>query len=84
MSDEKLKRKGSLSKDQEGSLVLVNDNKQGYKVDQVVAAIWYATDGKTEDELASDLAAETQADKGTIKKDVSTIVTKLKEVNLVE
>ena len=34
-----MKRKGKLAKNEEGSLILINEENKGYRVDEVVAAI---------------------------------------------
>lgn len=81
---EKLVHKGKLTQDQEGSLVLVDEANKGYKVDNVVAAVWSKCENKTENEVTEELSAQVQeTEKPGVKQAVKEIVGKLKEVNLV-
>lgn len=82
MMSEKLTRKGQIAKDQEGSLLLVDEKNKAYKVDEVVAAVWSKFNDKTVDEVADDISNEIGADKEKVKEAVKTIATDLKHVNL--
>ena len=77
-----LKRVGSITKTREGSLVLVNEKREGYAVDELVAFIWSKADGKTRDELVKNVASELNISEEEIKSDVNNIVDKLKDAEL--
>jgi hypothetical protein len=79
-----LHRKGGLARDKDGSLVLINENKQGYRVDEVIASVWFESDGKSEEELVDTFSKGMEDKKDVIKKDIHLIVSKLKEVKLIE
>lgn len=81
---EKLNRKGSITQE-DGTLVLVDDNHKGYKVDNVVAVIWTKCNNKTIEEVADEISKELQdLDKNSITEAVKVIVQDLKNVHLVE
>lgn len=77
-----MKRLGKIVKDQEGNLVLLNEESEGFRVNKVVAAIWYESDGKTIEELVNEFASKDSEHKDLIKKEIETIVLKLKEAKL--
>ncbi len=81
-SHQKMKRLGRIVKDQEGNLVLVNEENEGFKVNEVIAAIWYESDGKTIEELVNEFASKDLEHKDLIRKDIINVVEKLKEVKL--
>ncbi len=81
---EKLQRLGFIAKDKDGSLVLINEDKEGFRVDEVIAAVWYESDGKTIDEIAEKFCGEEKEKFELVKKDIENIVTKLREVKLVK
>ncbi|MCD6371752.1 MAG: PqqD family protein [Candidatus Aenigmarchaeota archaeon] len=78
-----LKRKGRIAKNQEGNLVLINEDNQGFRVDEVIAAVWYESDGKTISQLVDKFSEEDKENKELIRKDIEAIIEKLKEVKLV-
>ncbi|GEM_PF-3832722 len=80
----KLKRKGRVLEMEDGSMVLVNENEQGFKVDVLVAAIWYLAEGKEEEELCKEVASKSGMTLEQVKPIVTSVVSKLKESKLVE
>lgn len=82
--EEKLQRLGSIAKDKDGSLVLINEDKEGFRVDEVIAAVWYESDGKTIDEITEKFCGEEKEKFDLIKKDIENIVARLREVKLVK
>lgn len=79
-----MKRKGVLTRNREGSLILVNEDKKGYKVDEIVAVIWSKCDGKTIDTLTKEIAGEAKIDENELRPHIKNIIDKLKEAKLVE
>jgi len=79
-----MKRKGKLAKNEEGSLILINEENKGYRVDEVVAAIWSRCDGKSVDGLTREIAEETKLSEEELKPQIERIVGKLKEAKLIE
>jgi hypothetical protein len=83
----KFKRKGSLAKSEQGDLLLVDENKKAYRVDEVVVLIWTMCDGKHE---TKDIIGEfcskigDKAPKEDIEKAVSDITQKLERFGLLE
>jgi hypothetical protein len=81
---QKLKRKGRVIEMENGSMVLVNEDEQGFKVDVLVAAIWYLSEGKEEEELCREVASKSGMALEQVKPIVTEVVSKLKESKLVE
>jgi hypothetical protein len=80
----KLKRKGRALEMEDGSVVLVNEEEQGFKVDMVVAAIWYMCEGREEEEVCKEVASKSGMELEEVKPLVTAVVSKLKENKLVE
>ncbi|NIO20425.1 MAG: PqqD family peptide modification chaperone [Candidatus Aenigmarchaeota archaeon] len=83
----KLKKKGSLAKSQQGDLLLVDENKKAYKVDEVVVLIWTMCDGKHDGkEIVKEfcLRIGDKAPKEEIEKAVLDITQKLEKLDLIE
>ena len=80
----RLKRKGRVLEMENGSVVLVNEKEQGFKVDMVVAAIWYMCEGREEEEVCKEVASKTGMDLEEVRPLVATVISKLKETKLVE
>lgn len=78
-----MKRKGRLVRSKEGSLILIDDENKGYRVDEVVAVVWSRCDGKTIDSLTKDIANETKIDEKELKPQIEKIINKLMEAKLV-
>ena len=81
--DRKMKRLGKIVKDREGNLILVNEENEGFRINEVVAVIWYESDGKTIEELVNEFASKDLEHRDLIRKDIVNIVKKLKEVRLI-
>lgn len=81
--DRKMKRLGKIVKDREGNLILVNEENEGFRINEVIAVIWYESDGKTIEELVNEFASKDLEHKDLIRKDIVNIVRKLKEVRLI-
>ena len=81
--DRKMKRLGKIVKDREGNLILVNEENEGFRINEVIAVIWYESDGKTIEELVNEFASKDLEHKDLIRKDIVNIVKKLKEVRLI-
>ena len=79
-----MKRKGVLTRAEDGSLVLVNEEKKGYRVDEVVAVVWSRCDGKTIEGLTKEMSEETKMSEEELRPHIEKIVSKLKEVKLIE
>jgi hypothetical protein len=80
----KYHRKGRIQREEDGTLVLINEENQGYIVDEAVAYVWAECDGKSEDELVDTFSQGVDVDREDLRKDIRVIISKLKEVNLVE
>jgi len=81
------KKKGSLARSQQGDLLLVDENKRAYKVDEVVVLIWTMCDGKNgEKEIIEEFCSKigNKAPKEEIEKAVKDITQKLESFGLIE
>ena len=84
MEEVKLKRKGNLFKDEDGTLVLVNDDNEAYRVDEVVAYIWSICDGKTITEVITEFASISETDVEEIKDPLLDLIKRLRSAALIE
>lgn len=83
----KFNKKGSLARSAEGDLLLVDENKKAYKVDEVVILIWTMCDGKKETkDIVDDFCSKigNKAPKEEIENAVSDIIQKLEKFGLIE
>lgn len=81
----KFKRKGNLVRSEQGELLLVDENKKAYRVDEVVVLIWTMCDGKHETkEIIGDFCSKIgdKAPKEEVEKAVAGITQKLEKVGL--
>ncbi len=83
----KFNKKGSIAKSKEGALLLVNEDKKAYKVDEIVILIWTMCDGKHDskdivEEFCSKLGKKVP--KEEIEKAVSDITQQLEKFGLLE
>jgi hypothetical protein len=83
MSSQKLVKKGSTIKDNEGKLLLINEENKAYKVDDTVITLWHKCEGKSIDELIIDMSNSTGIQTSELKGPVEDLVSKLKEAKLV-
>lgn len=81
---QKLKRKGQLVRSKEGEIALLNEEKQGFKVDKMVVVIWDLSDGRSEQEIVNEIASKSKAEKKKIAPVISDILSGLKHAKLVE
>jgi len=84
MEEVKLKRKGTLFKNEEGELVLVNEENEAFKVDEVVAYIWSICDGKTVGEVVDAFAELSNVSAEDVRDPLTNLIDKLKSVSLIE
>jgi len=77
-----LKRLGQITKDKQNRIILVNENREGFVVDEVIAFVWSRADGNNRDELVKKISEELRVEEDKIKADVNEIVDKLKEAKL--
>ena len=84
MEEKKLKRKGSAVRTKEGGIALVNEEKQGFRVDEMVIVIWDLSDGRSEKEIVDEVASKSKAEKGKIASAISNIISELRRAKLVE
>lgn len=84
MEEVKFKRKGELVKDEEGNLLLVNELNEAYRVDEIVAYIWSMCDGKTFNEVATELATQGEVDVEEVKPPLQDLLSKLRSASLIE
>jgi hypothetical protein len=84
MEEVKFKRKGELLKDEEGNLLLVNELNEAYRVDEIVSYILSICEGKTFDEVASELASQGEVDVEEVKPPLQDLISKLKSASLIE
>ncbi|OYT67716.1 MAG: PqqD family protein [Candidatus Wolframiiraptor sp. EX4484-121] len=84
MEEVRLKRRGALFKDEEGGLLLVNDDNQAFKVDEVVAYIWSICDGKTVNEVVMEFAKVSNVEADEVRQPLMTLLEKLRSVSLIE
>ncbi len=84
MGEKKLKRKGSVARTKEGGIALVNEEKRGFKVDEMVVVIWDLSDGRSEQEIVNEVASKSKTEKGKIASAISNIISELRRAKLVE
>lgn len=78
-------KKGTLTKSEANELLIVDENKNAYKVDHTIITIWSMCDGnRTQEQIVDELANELQIEKPKISKAVSDILAKLEQVGLVQ
>lgn len=84
MEEVKLKRKGTLVKNEIGELVLINEANEAFKVDEVVAYVWSICDGKTLNEVVDAFAELSNVPADDVREPLTSLIDKLKSVSLVE
>jgi len=78
----KFVKKGFMTRDEYGNIILVNEKKEAYKVTEGVAMIWQMSDGKSEDELLNEVSKATELSVEELKAPLTELLEKLKEVEL--
>jgi hypothetical protein len=78
-------KKGSVGKTEEGEIVLVNEQNQAFKVNEVAVVVWNRCDGQmTIDDLTKEFSQKTNQEEGTVKQAIETIVDQMEKVGLME
>ncbi|HID19731.1 MAG TPA: PqqD family protein [Methanophagales archaeon] len=81
---EVINKKGELAKNQDGTVVLVNEKEQAFQADEPIIAIWQMCDGtRTKEDISTIVIEQTSMTTEDAEKLVSDIIGKLKEVELV-
>ncbi len=79
-----INKKGELAKDENGTMVLVNEKEQAFRVDEPVIAIWQMCDGiRTKEDICTVVKEQTGMTTEDAEKVVSEVIGKLGEVELV-
>jgi len=84
MEQARLRRKGNLFKDETGNLILVNEDNEAYRVDEVVAYVWSICDGKTVEEVITEFANLSETDVEELREPIIDLINRLKSASLVE
>jgi len=84
MEQVRLRRKGNLFKDETGNLILVNEENEAYRVDEVVAYVWSICDGKTVEEVITEFANLSETDVEELREPIIDLINRLKSASLVE
>jgi predicted proteasome-type protease len=78
-------KRGSLAKSKANELLLVDEKKNAYKVDQSIIVVWVMCDGTmTVEQVVDEVAKETKVDKAKIKNVIDDILAKLEKAGLVK
>jgi hypothetical protein len=78
-------KKGSVCKTEKGEIVLVNEQKQAFKVEEVAMVVWDRCDGQmTVEDLAKEFSQKTNQEEGAVKQAIETIVDQMEKVGLME
>ena len=81
---EVINKKGELAKDENGTMVFVNEKEQAFRADEPVIAIWQMCDGKrTKEDICTVVKEQTGMTTEDAEKIVSEVIGKLREVELV-
>ena len=80
----KLFKKGEPAKGEYGSLLLVNEDKAAYKVNEAILMIWDMCNGISFSELVSTIAAGADEEIGAVKTSLQGLIHELQQVKLLE
>jgi len=81
----KLKKQGNVIQQQDGSLALVNDQNQGFMVNDALIEFWKTCDGtKTLNQLIDDFTAKLNMPRIDVEKEVVELVQQMLEANLLK
>lgn len=79
-----LQRRGALAQKPDGTYILINDAKKGYKAERALMVVWDMCDGtRTEHDIIRDLAQRMETSERKVSKTVPLIINKLKACGLV-
>lgn len=84
MQNEKLIKKGQPAKAEDGSIVLVNEDKQAYSVSEVVLTIWNMCDGKSFNQIANEINSQVKEDETAVKQSLEQLFSQLQDNKLLE
>jgi len=75
---------GSLVKQEDGSLVLTNDNQQGFMVNQAIVEFWKLCNGQRRiTELVDEFAKQVGMQRGQMEKEVLQLIQQLRDGGLI-
>ena len=81
----KLKKQGNVIQQQDGSLALVNDQNQGFMVNDALIEFWKTCDGtKTLNQLIDNFTAKLNMPRTDVEKEVVELVQQMLEANLLK
>ncbi len=84
MELEKLYKKGNVARAEDGSLLLVNDDKVAYSVNEVVIMIWDVCNGISFNELVNVIASSSGEDTAQLKPALEGLINEMVEAKLIE
>jgi hypothetical protein len=84
MEGEKLFKKGEPGKAEDGSLLLVNEDKTAYKVSEVVLIIWDMCNGISFSALAEELASHSDQEASDLRASLEELFVQLQDSKLLE
>ncbi len=84
MELEKLYKKGNVARTEDGSLLLVNDDKVAYSVNEVVLMIWDVCNGISFKELVNVIANSSGEDVVQLKPILEGLITEMVDARLIE
>lgn len=82
MEQERLSKKGHVTKATTGEIVIVNEKGKAYAVTESIMAIWEAFTDKTVDEVAMEIVPLANRDPAGLIKPVSELASQLREAEL--
>jgi len=81
----RLKKQGNVIEQQDGSLALINDQNQGFMVNDALIEFWKTCDGtKTLNELIDNFTAKLKMPRTDVEKEVVELVQQMLEANLLK
>lgn len=80
----KLFKKGTVVREEDGSLFLVNEDHNRYKVNQTIFALWDICEGISFNALVDHIASGTKEDVNTVRTSLNEILTQMKKDKLIE
>ncbi len=84
MELERLYKKGNVARAEDGSLLLVNDDKVAYSVNEVVLMIWDVCNGISFKELVNVIASSSGEDATQLKPALEGLINEMIEARLIE
>jgi hypothetical protein len=82
LEEEKLTKRGRVMQAESGEIVLVNEKRVAYVVNEIVMIIWDLFDNKTVEEVVAQVADMTKKDPGEIREPIRKLAAQLKEAEL--